>query len=85
MFERPKGTSREGRDYGGDWVVQLLSAEHLRNGETKVIPTDVSVGPDRRDADGFKPGSLVTLPVSVYPFNGSVGIRLASEKPEDRP
>jgi hypothetical protein len=81
LFQRPSGTSKDGRDYGGDWVLQLMSADHLKNGESKLVPTDVSLGEDPRDAEKFRGrlGQRISLPVSVYPFNGNLGIRLASD------
>lgn len=77
VFQRPAGVSREGQAYGGDWIVQLLSADHLRNGETKLIPTDVSFGSEEAEARRHKVGSDVRLPVTVYARNGNVVVSLA--------
>ncbi len=83
VFQRPSGKDKEGREYGGEWVVQLMSADNLRNGETKAVPSDLIVGRERSDADKFRSmmGKTVKLPATVYVGrNGQLGIQLANAK-----
>lgn len=83
VFQRPSGKDKEGREYGGEWVVQLMSADHLRNGETKAVPSDLVVGKERVDADRFRTqmGKVVKLPATVYVGrNGQLAISLANAK-----
>ena len=81
VFLAPAGKSKEGTAYGGDWRVQLMSADHLRNGETKLSPTDFSVGAEKAEADKYKAliGKTVKVPVSVYVSQGVLRVNLASE------
>ena len=67
VFETPTGTDRAGKAYGGDWTVQLMSVDHLRNGESKCVPTDLRVGTDKAEAEKYKSllGKVVKVPCSV--------------------
>jgi hypothetical protein len=82
VFLKPAGKSKDGQSYGGDWCVQVMSADHLKNAETKLTPTDFSVGADKAEADRYKAlmGKLVKVPVSVYVSQGQMRVNLASEK-----
>jgi hypothetical protein len=81
VFQSPAG-EKDGRKYGGDFRLQLLSADHLRNGESKVVPSEVSLGTDEKDAATYraKVGQLVHLPVSVYPAGNGLGMSLAADR-----
>lgn len=85
VFEAPAGTSKDGRAYGGDYRLQLLSADHLRNGETKLNPTEVNLGKERDEADAYRKrvGQVVELAVSVYVANGALGVQIAREGPKE--
>jgi hypothetical protein len=79
VFQSPAGVSRDGRDYGGDYRVQLMSCDHLKNDEPKLTPTDVSIGTDETLAKRYREllGKIVRLPVSVYAINGDIRVSLA--------
>lgn len=82
VFHAPEGKSKEGKSYGGDFRLQVLSADYLRNGETKMVPTEVSLGTDEKAASGFRArvGQIVQLPVSVYAGAMGLGVTLAAER-----
>ena len=81
VFERPKGKTRDGVEYGGDTVVQLLSTDTLRNGEQRVIQSEVSCGEDRGVAQQWRDlvGKIVSVPCSVYVSNGDLRVQLADQ------
>ena len=81
VFQSPRG-EKDGKSWGGDFRLQLLSADHLRNGESKVVPTEVSLGSDEKDAVPYraKVGQLVQLPVSVYAGAQGLGVSLAADR-----
>ncbi len=66
VFQRPSGTGKDGKPYGGEWVAQVMSCDHLKNGESKLIPTDLYI--DSEDVPKFR--SLLNKagkwPVTVY-------------------
>lgn len=80
VFQAPAG-EKDGKRWGGDYRVQLMSADHLRNGETKLVPTDVSIGSDANDFKGFKGkvGQMVSLPVTVFVIDNQLRCSLAEE------
>ncbi len=82
IFRKPEGKSADGKDtYGGEYVLQLMSCDHLRNGESKLVPTDLVVSKERADAEKFRPsvGKVVTLPCTVYVGRqGSLVVALAN-------
>ena len=82
VFQSPAGKGKDGSAYGGDYRLQLMSADHLRNGETKLTPTEVSVGEDAKIAESYKGqmGKVVHLPVSVYVSQNVLRVNLAAEK-----
>jgi hypothetical protein len=82
VFQAPAGKSKDGRDYGGDFRLQVLSADHLRNGETKVVPTEVSIGGDAKEAETYRTrvGAVVQLPVSVYMGAMGLAVTLAADR-----
>jgi hypothetical protein len=67
VFRKPEGKDKEGRVFGGEWCLQLMSADHLRNGESKLVPTDLLVD-SQAEADKFRGmlGKPVVLPCTVY-------------------
>lgn len=44
VFQKPSGTDRDGKGYGGEFVAQIMSCDHLKNGESKLVPTDLVIG-----------------------------------------
>lgn len=82
VFKAPEGKSKEGVSYGGDYRLQLMSADHLRNGETKLTPSEVSVGDDGKTAESYRGqlGQIVQLPVSVFVSTNQLRVVLASER-----
>ncbi len=75
VFQRPEGKSKDGQAYGGEWVLQLMSADHLRNGESKLVPTDLMLGKepaDKVEAEKYrvKIGTAVKFPATVYVGRG---------------
>ena len=79
VYQKPSGVSRDGQAYGGSFVAQLLSADHLRNGETKLEPTELDLGSEVRDADTWRAlvGQRVSVPVTVGTFQNRLLIRLS--------
>lgn len=66
VFQRPLGTGKDGKSYGGEWVAQVMSCDHLKNGESKLVPTDLYI--DQEDVPKFKllMGKPGKWPVTVY-------------------
>ena len=81
VFQAPAGKTREGTEYGGDYRVQLLSTDTLKNGEQKVVQTEVSIGTDAGRADRWKQalGEHVTVAAAVYAINGDIRVQLANQ------
>ncbi len=71
VYQKPEGKSKDGVMYGGEWFIQLMSADHLRNGESKLVPTDLLLGKDPQDkaeAEKYRGqvGKTARLPATVY-------------------
>ena len=68
VYQRPEGKTKDGEVFGGEWCTQLMSADHLRNGESKLVSTDLIVGKEKADAEKHRPflGKVVRLPATVY-------------------
>jgi hypothetical protein len=81
VYQSPKGKDREGREYGGDYKLQLTSADYLRNGESKMVQSEVSVGEDVKVADLYKAkvGKVIKLPVTVYAAQSQLRLSLAGD------
>ncbi len=78
VFQRPQGKGRDGNEYGGDYCLQGLSCDHLKNGESKAIQTEIG-GLDAAEAAKFRGlvGKQTELPVTVYAIEGKVACSLA--------
>lgn len=70
VFETPKGTNREGADYGGVHKVQMLCRESLRNGEMRLELVTLRTD----DLDPFRKlqGRSVSVPVGAFARNGQL-------------
>lgn len=63
VFETPKGTTKEGKEYGGGHKVQLMSETYLKNGEKRAELVDLTVDDPRPFRELL--GKRVTMPVGV--------------------
>jgi len=63
VFETPQGTTKEGKQYGGGYKVQLMSETYLKNGERRAELVDLNV----ENPVPFRElqGKRVTMPVGV--------------------
>lgn len=65
VFETPRGVNREtGEEYGGQWKVQILAENLLRNGQTRTELVDLTV----EDPAPFQrlQGKRVRVPVGAF-------------------
>lgn len=64
VYETPKGTTKEGDDFGGKAKVELIGRLHLRNGESRheLIPLTVDDPAPFKDAIGHQ----VRVPVGAF-------------------
>ena len=70
VYEAPKGTNKEGKEYGGGYKVQLLVQNPLQNGETRMDV--VTLTTDQPDFFRARSGRLVRLPVGAFPSGKAV-------------
>lgn len=63
VFETPKGTLGDGKEYGGKWKVQFMAEQLLRNGQKKAEIVDLSID-DPRPFEALK-GQETTVDVGV--------------------
>lgn len=70
VFRAPAGTTKEGKDYGGDYRVQIQAPNPLRNGETRIDLFTMSV----KNPDEYKKlqGQSIRVAVGAYVYLGSV-------------
>lgn len=70
VLETPRGTTREGQEYGGVHQVQLLCEEHLRNGEKRMQLHTLRAD----DVEPFRKlqGRMVAVPVGVFARGGNL-------------
>ncbi|WP_406918692.1 hypothetical protein, partial [Staphylococcus aureus] len=63
VFENPRGVTKEGREYGGNYKIQVLGAVTLQNGETKNDLVDLTC----HDIAAFRPllGQRISFPIGV--------------------
>ena len=64
IFESPRGTNKEGKEYGGEHRVQVLAETVLRNGEKRADLVNLTVDDVRPYAD--LRGKDVRVPVGVF-------------------
>jgi len=65
VFKAPEGKTKAGENYGGDYRLQLLGTQRLKNGEVKNELVTLSM-PSKWGVDLFKCiGSSITIPVAV--------------------
>jgi hypothetical protein len=65
-YVAPKGTNKDGEEYGGNSRIQLLCENTLKNGEIKQDLIDLNLD----DADKYAKGEIVSIPVGVYVVAG---------------
>ena len=80
IYKAPEWT-KDDKTGGGDYRLQIMSVDKLRNGETKTGLSEVSVGTSPEDEEKYKAqlGKLITLPVSLFVSRGSIVTSLAKE------
>lgn len=68
VYETPKGTTKDGDEYGGKARVQLIGLVHLKNGESRRDLVDLTVD----DPEPFQAavGRSVRVPVGVFARGG---------------
>ena len=77
IFETPKGTTREGEEYGGDNKLHILHETTLRNGEKRADLVELVVGNTLPYAD--KLNGLVRVPVAVSVYQGKLSVRAVED------
>ena len=80
VYETPKGTTKDGDEYGGKARVQLLGNVWLRNGQSKRDLIDLTV----EDPEPFKAveGANVRVPVGVFARGGNAMFFHAKSAPD---
>lgn len=70
VLEVPRGTKRDGTEYGGYHQVQLMCQEPLKNGESRFNLFTLSTD----DPQGFRKaqGQTVTVPVGAFARGGQM-------------
>jgi hypothetical protein len=64
MYRAPEGTTKDGKSYGGDYRVQLIKKELLKNGEFRSQLVTLKVK-DPRPFQGME-GKKIHVPVGTY-------------------
>lgn len=70
LLTTPEGKNKEGEAYGGKFQLQLMVADVLRNGETRMNLVNLYV-PDRDAYEGKGQGELIEVPVGLYVPSGT--------------
>jgi hypothetical protein len=74
VYPTPEGVTREGTKYGGNWQVQLLCEEILRNGEGKEALITCYI--DTPEAFKSWLGKRCLVPSRPYPRNGTLAYEI---------
>ena len=63
MFKQPIGQGKDGKEFGGNYKLQILGSVDLQNGETKNQLIDLTC----HDINDFEPyrGQVISFPVGV--------------------
>lgn len=79
VFKSPEW-SKDGNSGGGDFRLQLMASDKLRNGETKTSMTEVSVGLESSVIERYKKelNKVITLPVTLFSVGNEIRAKLAS-------
>lgn len=75
IFETPKGKTKEGEEYGGDFKLQILHENTLRNGEKRADLVELTVSDTTPYQD--KLNSTVNVPVAVSVWQGKLSVKSA--------
>ena len=75
IFETPKGKTKEGEEYGGDFKLQILHENTLRNGEKRADLVELAVSDTTPYRD--KLNATVNVPVAVCVWQGRLSVKAA--------
>lgn len=75
IFERPKGKTKDGDEYGGDSRLQILHENTLRNGEKRADLVELTVSDTSPYTD--KLNASVSVPVAISVWQGKLSVRAA--------
>ena len=75
IFETPKGKDKDGHEYGGDFKLQILHENTLRNGEKRADLVELTVSDTLPYKD--KLNATVSVPVAVSVWQGKLSVRAA--------
>ena len=75
IFETPKGKTKEGEEYGGDFKLQILHENTLRNGEKRADLVELAVSDTTQYRD--KLNATVSVPVAVSVWQGRLSVKAA--------
>lgn len=75
IFETPKGKTKEGEEYGGDFKLQILHENTLRNGEKRADLVELAVSDTTPYRD--KLNATVSVPVAVPVWQGRLSVKAA--------
>jgi hypothetical protein len=75
IFETPKGKDKDGQEYGGDFKLQILHENTLRNGEKRADLVELTVSDTSPYKD--KLNATVSVPVAVSVWQGRLSVKSA--------
>ena len=75
IFETPKGKTKDGEEYGGDFKLQILHENTLRNGEKRADLVELAVSDTTPYRD--KLNATVEVPVAVSVWQGRLSVKAA--------
>ena len=75
IFETPKGKDKDGQEYGGDFKLQILHENTLRNGEKRADLVELTVSDTTPYRD--KLNAPVSVPVAVSVWQGKLSVKAA--------
>jgi hypothetical protein len=75
IFETPKGKTKDGEEYGGDFKLQILHENTLRNGEKRADLVELAVSDTTPYRD--KLNATVNVPVAVSVWQGRLSVKAA--------
>ena len=77
VFKAPSGKSKDGKEYGGEFKVQIQGLNTLRNGEARMDLMTMTC----KNPDVYKEalGKTVRVPVGAFPSGNSVQFYITSD------
>lgn len=70
IYQTPVRQNQDGTNYGGQHKLQIMGSEVMNNGQTRIVPIDITV-PDPAPFQDFV-GNEVSVPVRVFNSNNRI-------------